>query len=170
MIYGGRAAKVTAVGEVRGLTLPWPRQRRGPFTGCKVTSWALPLAGWRYVREQGVEEGLFLDDRGHLAEAVASNLFVIDRSGLCTPPVSAAVLPGVTRRLIMDLAQEAGLPVREAVLRIPRLRKAGEAFLTSSVQGVRALIEYEGRPIGRGSVGKWTSCLAAALTATRSTR
>ena len=169
-IFGGRVSRSAAVGEVRALTLPWPKQRRGPFIGCKVTSWALPLAGWRYAREHGVDEGLFLDDRGHLAEAVASNLFVVDRSGLCTPPVSAAVLPGVTRQLIIDLARKAGLPVRQAVLRIPRLRKASEAFLTSSVQGVRALIEYDGRPTGGGKAGVWTTRLAAALTAMRSAR
>jgi branched-chain amino acid aminotransferase len=87
------------------------------------------------------DEGLFLTDRGHLAEGTVSNIFLVHRGRLLTPRLDGDLLPGTTRSLVLRLAGAFRLPVHETLLRPEQLRTADEIFLTNTTMEVM--------PVGR---------------------
>jgi len=147
--------------------LPWRRNARDPLSALKSLNYAANVLGTEEARRRCADEGLWLNTRGHLAEGCSSNLFVIRRRALFTPAVRDGILPGVVRAHVLRASREAGLIVHEGKLRLVRLERADEAFLTSSVRGVRPLIEYEGRPVGAGRPGPVTRVIAGAVSAMR---
>lgn len=97
-------------------------------------------------------EGLLLNADGSVAEGTVSNIFLIREKALFTPPISAGILPGVTRATVMDLAKAAGIPAWETSLALADLEKAEAIFLTNSVRGflpVRELRDMERHPLWR---------------------
>ena len=148
-------------GSVSAVLLPWRRNEKGPLTGLKTLNYAGNVVGLEHARGQGADEGLWLNSRGHLAEGCASNLFVVRGSSLFTPSERDGILPGVVRGLVLEAARRLGRPIHEGRLRLPRLERASEAFLTSSVRGVRPLVRFEGRAVGSGEPGALSRRIAA---------
>ncbi len=110
--------------------------------------------------EAGYDDVLWLDDRGHVAEGPASNLFAVKGGTLFTP--GEAILRGITRATILELAAELEIPVREANLTAFDLYSADELFTTSTAGGVLPVREVSARPL-RGPVpGPVSSRLDAA--------
>lgn len=103
----------------------------------------------------GVDEAILLDVRGFVAEGTADNLFVVKKNTLYTPPVTTN-LPGITRGVILELAHEAGYPVREEYFGVAQLYTADEVFLTGTAAEVVPIVEIDGRPIGAGRPGPVT--------------
>jgi branched-chain amino acid aminotransferase len=136
--------------------LPWQRNLIDPLTGLKTLNYAANLLGLEEARKRGADEGLWLNTRGHLAEGCWSNVFVVCGRKLFTPGVREGILPGILRGLVLDVARKSGVAVHEGKVRLRRLEQAREAFLTSSLAGVRPLVRYNGRPIGRASPGPMT--------------
>ena len=85
----------------------------------------------------------------------------VQQRKLFTPGPREGILPGIVRGLVLEAARDSGLRVHEGKVRLRRLEQADEAFLTSSVRGVRPLIEYQRRPVGNGAPGPVTRDLAA---------
>lgn len=81
-------------------------------------------------------EGLFLDHRSHVCEGTVSNVFWLSNGVLYTPSVETGALPGITRAYVMEMAEEAGIAVREGGYDFDELARADEAFLTNSVQEI----------------------------------
>lgn len=116
------------------------------------------LAG--YHSASAGSEGLMLTADNCLAEGIVSNLFFISNKVLYTPSLETGILPGITREMVMELAQNAGYKVKEGLYRWEQLRAADEIFLTNSVQElvpVTSLYEDNERFIvGKGSCGPMT--------------
>ncbi|MFB6135966.1 MAG: aminotransferase class IV [Halobacteriaceae archaeon] len=108
----------------------------------------------------GADEALLLDADGRLAEGAASNLFFVRGGVLHTPSLEGPVLPGVTRGVVLDLADEVGVPAATGRYRPDDLRDADEAFLTNTTWEVRPLARVGGRDLGGGPT---TERLAAAF-------
>ncbi|GIN74624.1 4-amino-4-deoxychorismate lyase [Bacillus sp. J14TS2] len=90
-------------------------------------------------REVGADpnkEGIFLTEKGFLAEGVTSNLFWIEDNVLHTPAVETGILKGITREFILGLAVKVGLSVKEGFYQKEDLIKAEEVFLTNSIQEI----------------------------------
>ena len=83
-----------------------------------------------------LDDCLIQNDKGHIAEASSSNVFVLRRNKLLTPPISSGCKDGTMRQVVLKLAQELGLQVVEKHLKRKRLLKADEIWLTNAVQGV----------------------------------
>jgi para-aminobenzoate synthetase/4-amino-4-deoxychorismate lyase len=79
---------------------------------------------------------LLRDGDGTVLEASRGNVFAVLQGVLVTPPADGRILPGVTRRRVLELATGLGLPVREEVLPFERLGEATELFLTGAVRGI----------------------------------
>ena len=154
---------------VTAVLLPWRRHAASPLGGLKTLNYAAFALGLEEARRRGADEGLWLNHRGHLAEGCASNVFVLQQRKLFTPSLRDGILPGVTRSLALTAARKLKLIVHEGKLRLPRLRAATEAFLTSSVRGVRPLIEFEGRRVGNGEPGDITREIATIVATLRQT-
>ena len=102
--------------------------------------------------EAGASEAILLRD-GRLTEASASSVYVIARGRICTPPNSYQLLPGTTRTLIEELADEAGIPRHVAGITEVELRSADEIWLSAATRGVVAVTSLDGQPIGDGKPG-----------------
>jgi len=157
--------------ESSAVLLPWRRNATGPLAGMKTLNYAGNRLGLEHALERGADEGLWLTSRGHLAEGCTSNVFVVHGGKLFTPALREGILPGVVRGLALAAARRLKLHVHEGKLRLPRLRAASEAFLTSSLRAVRPLVRFEGRPVGKGRSGPLTQRIAAEVaTRRRATR
>jgi D-alanine transaminase len=108
------------------------------------------------LRQQALDadtaEAVLLKD-GYAIEGAASNIFIVMDGTLKTPPNSPALLPGVTRDLILELAKADGIPCREADISVEELAGADELWLTSSTREISPVIRLDGRPVGIGKPG-----------------
>ena len=104
------------------------------------------------LRVTGADEALMLDSAGHVAEGATSNVFFVADGALCTPSLDGPVLPGVTRRVVIDLAREEGIPVREGQFTPDDVRNAAEAFVTNTTWELRPVATVDGIDCGGGPV------------------
>jgi branched-subunit amino acid aminotransferase/4-amino-4-deoxychorismate lyase len=107
----------------------------------------------------GAHEAL-LHHAGRLTEGSNSNLFAVIAGVVLTPPAEQ-VLAGVTRDVLLALAAERGIPIREAPLALADLPRWEECFITSTSRHVMPVATVDGRPVGAGRVGPLTQRLAA---------
>jgi D-amino acid aminotransferase len=133
---------------VRVVLLPFHPGSGGLLAGIKSVDYLTAALGKTIARERGAFEGVYRTAGGELLEGTTSNLFLVAGSHLLTPPLGRGVLAGVTRGIVIDLAAEAGLRVRERRLRESDLRHADEAFLTASTIEVLPIRAVEGRRFG----------------------
>jgi len=104
----------------------------------------------------GVEEAVMLNAEGYVAECTGDNLFVVKNGELFTPPLSAGALYGITRKVVMELAEEEGLAVSEPNLTRYDLFNADECFLTGTGAEIVPVVKIDGRVIGTGKPGPIT--------------
>ena len=102
--------------------------------------------------EVGAVETLLFRD-GKLTEASASNVFVVQRGVILSPPKSNLILPGITYDVIVELAQGAGLPLEFRDVTEDEVRSADEIWVTSSSKEVLAIVTLDGKPVGDGKPG-----------------
>src|SRR5438874_5100564 len=107
----------------------------------------------------GCEEAVLLNAEGFVSECTGDNIFVIKEGQLMTPPLSAGALYGITRRVVIEIAQESGLKVSEPNLTRYDLFNADECFLTGTGAEVVPVVKIDGRVIGNGKPGPITSRL-----------
>jgi len=167
-IFGGEVDPAEVGREVSAVLLPWRRNPEDPVVGLKTLNYAASVLGAEHAAARGADEGLWLNTRGHLAEGSTSNLFVVDGGKLYTPGPRDGILAGVVRRLVIDAAGALDITVHEGKTRLRRLERADEAFLTSSVRGIRPIVHFEGKPVGRGGVGAVTRAVSAQVARMRS--
>jgi branched-chain amino acid aminotransferase len=108
---------------------------------------------------RGGFEGVMRNYRGELAECTQSNLFLVKNGEALTPPIDAGLLPGITREFLFEVGRDAGITVREAVLRDEDLFGADESFLTSTTREVVPIVQVDDRTIGTGRPGPVTRAL-----------
>lgn len=102
--------------------------------------------------DAGANETIMLRE-GYLTEGSASNVFVVVRGTVVTPPKSHLILPGTTYDVVLELAREHGLPVEAREVSEAELRAADEVWLTSATREVLAVTSLDGRPVGAGVPG-----------------
>lgn len=90
----------------------------------------------RAAAAAGADDALLVDEEGRIFEGATSNVFVVRGGGLVTPPAEGALLPGIMRAVVEQLAEASGIPVVEAYLRTADLRPQDSLLLTSSVRGI----------------------------------
>jgi branched-chain amino acid aminotransferase len=108
------------------------------------------------ARKHGAFEAILCDQVGRITEGSSSKFFIVRGGRVVTPPLSAGLLEGITRRHVIAVLRGAGLPVDETPLWPVDLQRADEAFLTSSVRGVVPISRVGGQGIGGGVPGPIT--------------
>lgn len=109
--------------------------------------------------EAGAFEALFIRD-GVVTEGAVSNVMAVRRGELYTAPVGPTILAGVTRQVVLDLAQKEGVPVHEEALTLAQLQSAEEVFLTGTTMEVLPVVRLNANPVGKGIPGPVTLLLA----------
>lgn len=130
--------------------------RRDEFAVTAAMKTTASLAEILAFRQSGslVDDEIFLDSEGHFSEASASNIFFVDDGTLVTPPESCGALPGITRRIICEIARSAGMPVvADRAVSPDILASASEMFLTSSVREIVPVVAVDETSIGNGLPG-----------------
>jgi branched-chain amino acid aminotransferase len=107
----------------------------------------------------GVDEAILLDQQGYVAEGSGENIFLVRGRTLATPPLSA-VLHGLTRDAVFEIAAALGLTVKEEALTRNQLYCADEAFFTGTAAEITPIGEIDGRRVGAGAPGPVTKQLA----------
>ena len=108
------------------------------------------------VREgqgRGAAEAILLNDLGEVAEGASSNVFVVKGGRVSTPPLEAGILSGITRRIVLDLCRERGIPAREETLIAADLFAADEVFITSTTKEAAPVRTVDGKLVGAGRPG-----------------
>jgi branched-chain amino acid aminotransferase len=93
----------------------------------------------------GCEEAILLNNAGRVAGGARANLFAVIHGRLVTPPLSEGVLPGIARRVVMEL-----MPAEEAALGPADLAQASEILLTNSLFEIRSVGRLDDRELGPG--------------------
>ena len=121
------------------------------------------LLAYLTASEEGYDDALMIDQQGFLTEGTTFNLFYVKRGIVASAPLDVGILDGVTRRAIMNLCIELGLPFRE--VRFPKqyLYEADEVFVSSSLKEVLPVLDLDGKKIGRGKAGPITRRLKEAF-------
>ena len=143
----------------------------------QVSSWnrtapntlpAMAKAGGNYLSSQlivmeavrhGYVEGIALDTNGQLSEGSGENLFVIRDNIIYTPPITAALLPGITRDAVMTIASDLGYELREQSMPREVLYLADEIFFTGTAAEVTPVRAVDQIVIGSGSRGPITAAI-----------
>ncbi|MFQ6069698.1 MAG: branched-chain amino acid transaminase [Candidatus Aminicenantales bacterium] len=143
----------------------------------KVSTWsrmapntfpALAKSGANYMNSQlikmealleGYVEGIALNVRGHVSEGSGENIFLVINGKLHTPPLSASILPGITRDTVITLAAELGIEVVEETIPREMLYIADEVFFTGSAAEITPIRSIDRIKIGEGKRGPITEKL-----------
>jgi len=110
----------------------------------------------REARRLGFGEGIALASTGLLSEGAGENLFLVFDGALHTPPVSAALLNGITRDTLITLARDSGVDVIQRDLPREYLYLADEVFMCGTAAEVTPIREVDGKPVGEGKTGPVT--------------
>lgn len=140
---------------VKAITLPDDRWSR-----CYIKSIALlpNILAKKKAKRAGAFEAILVRD-GFAMEGTSSNLFIVSDGTIITPPATNYILNGITRRTIIELAGELGLPVAERSISRDDLMDADEVFLTGTTTEVMPVVEVDGSKIGNGLPGPMTGTL-----------
>ncbi len=102
--------------------------------------------------DQGCAEAILVKD-GYITEGAASNVFAVIDGMLVTPPKSNDILPGITRDVILTLAQENNMACSEEIISLDALVLASEIWVTSSAREILPIVELDSKMIGNGKPG-----------------
>jgi D-alanine transaminase len=111
------------------------------------------------ANESGAQEAWMVED-GFVTEGGSSSAFIVTQAGnIVVRPLSNAILPGITRKSLLRLSQEAGISLEERMFTVEEAYGAAEAFLTSASNFVLPVVSIDGRPVGNGRPGAITQRL-----------
>jgi branched-subunit amino acid aminotransferase/4-amino-4-deoxychorismate lyase len=131
---------------------PWPVNELDPASSHKTTSRFSSVTAWREAAAKGLDELVFQNSKGQLAEGIFSNLFFVKEKKLKTPSLDCGLLPGITRKKIIESAGRLGIETEEGKFTSGDIRDADEIFFTNSLLLIGACGEFEGRTLYAGKI------------------
>lgn len=136
----------------KAITVPderWPR--------CYIKSISLlpNILAKKEAKRAGAFEAIQVRD-GFVTEGTSSNLFIVQKGEVITPPATNYILNGITRRVVIAEAKHLGYVVKERSIPLQELYNADEVFLTGTTTEVMPVVEIDGRRIGNGRPGRVT--------------
>lgn len=138
------------------ITVPDTRWKR-----CDIKSLNLlpNVLAKRKAQKRGCQEAIFVDEKGGITEGASSAFFAIFGSKLQTAPLTANILPSITRQFVIQIAPKAGLCVEEKQIKAENAAGADELFIAVSSKDVVPVVKFNEIQIADGKPGKWTKLL-----------
>ena len=104
----------------------------------------------------GYDEAIMLNNKGHVAEGSAENIFVVKNGKITTPPLSADILNGITRDSAIQMIKSNGKKISEKNITVKNLLSADEIFMTGTAAEVKSVTRVNRTKIGSGKIGPIT--------------
>ena len=111
----------------------------------------------------GYDEAIMLNNKGHVAEGSAENIFVIKNGRITTPPLSADILNGITRDSAIQMIKADGKKISEKNITVNNLLSADEIFMTGTAAEVKSVTQVNRTKIGSGKIGPITKELQSSF-------
>jgi len=111
------------------------------------------------ANREGMPEAIMLSKDGYIAECTGDNIFIVKEGKLVTPPVWIGILSGITRDVVIEIAEKEGISIEENVFTPFTLYNSDECFLTGTAAEVIPVTRVDGRTIGKGVAGPLTKRL-----------
>jgi D-alanine transaminase len=147
----------TGAEGVAVITLP---ENRWPRVDIKSVSLLPNVLAKQAARERGAREAWFVDRDGFITEGSSSNAWIVTAAGeLVTRVADHAILRGITRTVLLDVAAAEGVVLRERSFTVAEAYAAREAFVTSATQSVQPVIRVDDHTIGDGRPGPIATAL-----------
>ena len=141
---------------IKIITIPDIRWQRRDI---KSTGMLAQAMGKEAAKRAGVDDAWMVED-GHVTEGTSNSAFIVlDENRLITRPLSNSILPGITRRSILQLADTGAVTVEERLFTVDEAKAAREAFITSASSFVMPVVEIDGAVVGDGAPGPVTKKL-----------
>ena len=109
--------------------------------------------------DKGCEEAILVDDAGFITEGAGSAFFAIIKGALQTAPLSANILPSITRRFVVKAAKNVGIPIEECCITPQQAAGADELFLAVTTKDIVPVVKFDDAIIGNGAPGRLTKAL-----------
>jgi D-alanine transaminase len=109
--------------------------------------------------EKGCDEAILVDDGGLITEGAASAFFAVINKALVTAPLTANVLPSITRQFVVPLAKQVGLGLDERCLTPKQAASADELFQAVTTKDIVPIVKFDGQLIGDGKPGPYTKAM-----------
>ncbi len=146
------AAAVTGVNVITIPDIRWARR------DIKSISLLPNVLGKQQASEAGAYEAWMIDGDGNITEGTSSNAWIVNKDGdLITRDASHAILNGITRLAVLDLARAEGVTFVERPFDVAEAKDAREAFVTSTTSLVKPVVRIDGDPVGNGGIGMLTA-------------
>ena len=114
------------------------------------------------AKKKGCHEAIMLDEHGFVAEGPGENIFIV-KKGIILTPTRSAILQGITRDSVMNIARDRGYKVKERKITVRDLKNAHEAFFTGTAAEITPIRVIDKKEIGNGSAGGVTKELQLAF-------
>lgn len=124
--------------------------------GAKIGNYLVAVLATRAAKEKGAHEALIVSREGGVVEGATSNLFFVADDCLCTPSLSAGILPGITRDRALRAARRLGIEVKMQTPSVEQLMTAREVFISSSIRELLPIVRIDQVAIAGGMVGAVT--------------
>jgi branched-chain amino acid aminotransferase len=115
------------------------------------------------AHKAGYEEAILLDDHGRVCEGSGENIFVVREGVVHTPPQTASILDGISRKSIVQIMRDMGIEVVERDIARAELYLADEVFVCGTAAELTPLREIDDHTIGAGGAGELTAAVQAAF-------
>lgn len=138
------------------------RSTTNPVTQHKTANFLTAILARQEALKKGGQDALFLNTDGDVCEGTVWNIFMVEGLRVVTPPLSANLLPGIIRSLVLKICGETGIAAAEELFPASRLMEADEAFITNSLMEIMPVAAIDNRKIGAQVPGKITRDLMEA--------
>ena len=118
-----------------------------PIAGYKTINYFPRLLALQQAQQKNAGEALWFNTSNRLAEGCISNVFLVKDDTLLTPPLETPVLPGITRKVVLELADKNNIKCRQSELLIKDLLEASEVFLTNSIMQLMPVCRIEAHKV-----------------------
>ena len=108
-----------------------------PMAAIKTSSALIYVLAALYGKKKGWDDAIILNSEGKIAEATSSNIFMVSKGKIYTPSLDQGCVDGVMRRVLLDVAKENKMVIRDCVISASDLEKADEVFITNTIKGIQ---------------------------------
>jgi branched-chain amino acid aminotransferase len=128
-------------------------------TSIKSCNYLVNILARKEAQDKGAQEAIMLNMEGYITEGTVSNIFLFKDKKIFTPALSSGILDGITRKTVIELAEQRGVEVVERHVSPEEIFSAQECFITNTTMEILPVTFCDGAQIADGKPGKFTKVL-----------